>query len=136
MKNTLLHVPRLALAAALLGAVVSPRAASAQSELDTSEAEAFIGTWILVSESGGPNMDLKIEDQGGKVAAIIRYPGQPVHNVTDITRSGAGLVLSYEPVGLGPASLTLTMAADGATFSAAFVSELFSQSGTGTRVSQ
>ncbi len=64
MKTTLLHVRRLAVAAALLGAVVSPRAASAQSELDASEAEAFLGSWSVSLESDfGPiEFPLEIED--------------------------------------------------------------------------
>ena len=48
MKTTLLHVRRLAVAAALLGAIVSPRAVSAQSALDASEAGAFMGSWSSV----------------------------------------------------------------------------------------
>ena len=44
MKTTLLHVRRLAVAVALLGAIVSPRAVSAQSALDSSEAGAFMGS--------------------------------------------------------------------------------------------
>ncbi len=100
MKTTLLHVRRLAVAAALLGAVVSPRAASAQSELDASEAEAFLGSWSVSLESDfGPiEFPLEIEDQDGKVAASAGSPDPAggLTEVTDITRSGDDLVLRYD----------------------------------------
>ncbi len=72
MKSTL-QVRRLAMAIALLGVVFSPRAASAQSELDASEAQAFLGTWTVSMETdfGGFEVEMKIEDQGGKVAASV-----------------------------------------------------------------
>ena len=100
MKTTLLHVRRLAVAAALLGAVVSPRAASAQSELDASEAEAFLGSWSVSLESDfGPiEFPLEVEDQDGKVAASAGSPDPAggLTEVTDITRSGDDLVLRYD----------------------------------------
>ena len=100
MKTTLLHVRRLAVAAALLGAVVSPRAASAQSELDASEAEAFLGSWSVSLESDfGPiEFSLELEDQGGKVTANVGSPDPSggLTEVTDITRSGDDLVLRYD----------------------------------------
>ena len=76
MKTGLLNIRRLAVAAALLGAVFSPLDASAQSELDSSEAEAFLGTWTisLDTEFGVFGLDLKVEDQGGKVAVTIGSP--------------------------------------------------------------
>ena len=115
MKTTLLHVRRLAMAAALVGAIVSPRAVSAQSALDTSEAGAFMGSWAisLQSDYGPFEFGLELTDQGGKVAASVGSPDPAggMTSVTDITRSGEGLVLSYEFDAQGqlvPASLTLT----------------------------
>jgi hypothetical protein len=100
MKTTLLHVRCLAVAAALLGAVVSPQAASAQSELDASEAGAFLGSWNLSLESDfGPiEFPLELEDQGGKVAGNVGSPDPSggLTEVTDITRSGDDLVLRYD----------------------------------------
>ena len=116
MKTTLLHVRRLALAAALLGVVFSPRVASAQSELDASEAEAFLGDWIVSVDSdfGAFDLNLKIEDQGGKVAASVALPEQGVVEVTDITRSGDDLVLSYEMDTQGQLiSVSVTLEPDG-----------------------
>ena len=120
MKTMLSNVRHLAMAAALLGVLVSSQAVSAQSELDASEAEAFFGEWIvsLSTDFFDAEMDLKIEDQGGKVAASIAFPEQPASDVTDITRSGEALVLSYEidsPQGLFPVSVTLTPNGEGLT---------------------
>ncbi len=55
---------------------------------------------------------------GGKVAASIAFPEQPASDVTDITRSGEALVLSYEldsPQGLIPMTVTLTPDGEGLT---------------------
>ena len=119
MKTTLLHVRRLAVAAALLGAIVSPRAVSAQSALDASEAGAVMGSWsVSVQSDFGPlEFPLVVTDQGGKVAVMVGLPdptgagaGDPVP-VTNVTRSGEGLVLNYDLDAQGqlvPVSLTLT----------------------------
>ena len=144
MKTTLLHVRRLAVAAAVLGVVVSPRAVSAQSELDASEASAFMGEWNISFQSdiGAIDFPLELTDQGGKVAAKVGLPdfdgsgpGAPV-DVTDLSRSGEGLVLNYEFDAQGqlvPVSLTLTP--DGEGLSAVFDlgGGAFSLSGSGTR---
>ncbi len=150
MKSTLLHVRshvcRLAVAAALVGAVALPRAAFAQSGLDASEAAAFMGEWGITLESpqGPLAFPLELTDQDGKVAANVGTPdftgageGASVA-VTDIARSGEGLVLSYEFDAGGqivPVSLTLTP--DGEGLSAVFdiADGAFSMSGTGTRAS-
>jgi hypothetical protein len=125
MKTTLLHVRRLAVAAALLGAIVSPRAVSAQSALDTSEAGAFMGSWAvsLQSDYGPLEFPLELTDQGGKVAAMVGSPDPAggLSPVTDIARSGEGLVLNYEFDAQGqlvPVSLTLTP--DGEDLAAVF----------------
>ena len=124
--NTKLHeVLRLGVTVALLGAVFSPMAAFAQSELDTSEAEAFLGTWSVSMDTdfGAFDIDLKIEDQGGKVAVTVGAAEQGMTDVTDITRSGEGLVLSYEVDAQGqliPVSVTLTLGPDGDALTAAF----------------
>ena len=136
MKTTLLHVRRLAVAGALLGAVFSPAAGSAQSMLDSSEAKAFLGDWNVALEAdfGAFEMGLKIQDQGGKVAASVGSPEQGMSNVTDITRSGEGLVLRYEMDYQGqlvPVSVTLTLGPDGESFTASFdFGGQFSASGT------
>ncbi len=142
MKTTLLHVRRLAVAAALLGAVVSPRAASAQSELDASEAGEFLGSWNLSLESDfGPiEFPLELEDQGGKVAANVGSPDPSggLTEVTDITRSGDDLVLRYDFDAQGQSvlvSLTLTPDDEGLVALFEIGDGAFSAGGTGTRVS-
>lgn len=118
MKDMPLHMRRLAVAAALLGVVFSPTVASAQSDLDASEAEAFMGEWMisLDTDFGAFDIDLKIEDQGGKVAVTIGSAEQGMVEVTDITRSGEGLVPSYEIDAQGqmfPVSVVLTPDGEG-----------------------
>ena len=141
MRATLQHVRHVAVAAALLGAVFAPRAALAQSELDASEAQAFLGTWTVSMETefGGFEVEMKIEDQGGKVAASVESPDPSapgLTTITDITRSGEGLVLAYELDAQGqltPVSMTLTP--DGESLAAVFDvgGGLFSASGSATR---
>jgi hypothetical protein len=83
------HVQRLVLCAALAAAAVSP--ASGQSQLDTSQAQAFLGSWVipLNTDMGAMTLQLSIVDQGGKVAATFGAPDMgTVANVTDITRAG------------------------------------------------
>jgi len=137
MKTTLLHVRRFGVAAALLGAVFSPAAATAQSMLDTSEAKAFLGNWnvALEAEFGAFEMGLNLQDRGGKVAASVGSSQQGMSNVTDITRSGENLVLSYEMDYQGqrlPVTLTLTLGPDGEGFTASFDFGQFIASGTAT----
>lgn len=80
-----------------LGAAL-PAQAEAQSQLDVSEAQAFLGSWVVNMDSDfGPfTMDLDVEDQGGKVAASMGSPemggSQPI---TDVTRAEESLVLRF-----------------------------------------
>ncbi len=145
MKTTLLHVRRLAVVAALLGVVVSPRAAWAQSQLDTSEAGAFLGSWTVALESDfGPiEFPLELKDEGGKVAAMVGIPdpaggaGPPVA-VTDVSRSGEALVLNYEFDAEGqfvPVALFLTPNDDGLAAVFEIADGAFSASGSATRAS-
>ncbi len=119
MKTTLLHVRRLVVVAALLGVVVSPQAAYAQSELDTSEAMAFIGSWTISMQGDFAfEFPLVLEDQGGKVAANVGGfdPSAGMTAVTDITLSGEGILLRYDIDAQGqivPASLEITPDGDG-----------------------
>ncbi len=144
MKSTLLHVRRLAVAAALLGVVFSPRVASAQSELDASEAGAFLGTWAvsLQSDFGPIEFPLELTDQDGKVAASVGAldpsggGGGEMTAVTDITRSGEGLVLRYEFDAGGqivPVSLTLTPDGEGLAAVFDIADGAFSAGGSATR---
>ncbi len=140
MKTTLLHVRHLAVAAALLAAVVAPQAALAQSELDTSMATAFMGEWSISLESdfGPMTFPLALEDEGGKVAAMVGSPDPAggMTAVTNITKSGEDLVLSYDFDAQGqlvPASLILTPSDDGLTAVFEIADGAFSAGGSATR---
>ena len=140
MKTSPIHLPRMALAIGLLVTVLSPAAVSAQSDLATSEAEAFIGDWNLPmdSEFGSFELLLEIHDQDGRVAANIGAPDFGMQSVTDITKSGETLILNYDTDAQGQLiSVTVTLEHDGENilFQLDAAEGAFSVGGTGTRVS-
>ncbi len=140
MKTSPIHLPRMALAIGLLVTVLSPAAVSAQSDLDTSEAEAFIGDWNLPmdSEFGSFELLLEIHDQDGRVAANIGAPDFGMQSVSDITKSGETLILNYDTDAQGQLiSVTVTLERDGENilFQLDAAEGAFSIGGTGTRVS-
>ena len=140
MKTAPMHLPRMALAIGLLVTVLSPAAVSAQSDLDTSEAEAFIGGWNLPmdSEFGSFELLLEIHDQDGRVAANIGAPDFGMQSVSDITKSGETLILNYDTDAQGQLiSVTVTLERDGENilFQLDAAEGAFSIGGTGTRVS-
>ncbi|MGE0160634.1 MAG: hypothetical protein AB7T31_14600 [Gemmatimonadales bacterium] len=95
MRITRVHARRLALCAALVAAAAAP--ASAQSQLDTSQAQAFLGNWVmsLVTDMGPMDLQLNIRDQGGKVGAQFGSPALgALQEVTDITKQGEQLVMN------------------------------------------
>lgn len=123
MNSKLQQVRRLAVATALVGAVFSPLAVSAQSGLDSSEAEVFLGDWVVSVDSdlGAFEVVLTIEDREGKVVASVALPEQGVTEVTDINRSGEGLVLNYEIDAQGQAfPVSVTLEPDGEGLSVEF----------------
>jgi len=98
--------------AALVLAAALPMSTSAQSSLDVAQAQSFIGTWAISFESpqGEFVMDLALTDASGKVAATISNDMMGTQDVTDISLSGANLVLRYEIDAQGqiaPVALTL-----------------------------
>ena len=140
MKTSPIHLPRMALAIGLLVTVLSPAAVSAQSDLDTSEAEAFIGDWNLPmdSEFGSFELLLEIHDQDGRVAANIGAPDFGMQSVSDITKSGETLILNYDTDAQGQLiSVTVTLEREGENilFQPDAAEGAFSVGGTGTRVS-
>lgn len=82
---------------ALLVLLASPQAATAQSELDTAEAQAFLGNWAVAfqTEMGPFEFGLNITDADGKVAAQMMSELGNI-DITTITRSGESLVMSYD----------------------------------------
>jgi hypothetical protein len=92
MKNALTI---LALAAVL----AVPQSGSAQSQLDTSQAQAFLGSWVVqfTSDMGAFAMNIDIRDVSGKVAATLNQADMGMQQeVADIVKSGESLVLSFD----------------------------------------
>ena len=98
MKRGNAKISGFGLCAALLAAAMGPAHASAQSQLDVAEAQAFLGSWVVDMQTDfGPfTMNLDVTDASGKVAASMGSPemggSQPV---TDITKSNESLVLRF-----------------------------------------
>jgi hypothetical protein len=92
-KLTKLTLAALALVAALTADL------SAQSQLDASEASAYIGSWTLsfTSDMGPFSMTADIRDMGGKVAATLSQADMGMNQeITDISKSGESLALAFQ----------------------------------------
>ncbi len=90
---------RLSMGLALAAALVAPTQASAQSELDAAQAQAFMGSWVIAMDTDfGPMViSMTIEDRSGKVGANVGSAEMGgMVDVTDITRAGESLVLRYD----------------------------------------
>lgn len=98
--NSTIRLPRrLAFGLAVLGALTAPIQASAQSQLDVAQAQAFLGSWVISMQTDfGPMViNMSIEDRSGKVAASVGSPEMGgTLEVTDITREGESLLLKYD----------------------------------------
>ncbi len=121
MKNTVRSTRRFAIALAMAGALVAPLQLSAQSQLDVSQAQGFLGTWVIAMDTdfGPVTLNMTIENQAGKVAASVGSPemGGSV-SVTDITRSGERLVLRYDIDAQGQlVDVVMSLQRDGETLS-------------------
>jgi hypothetical protein len=124
-------------ALAALAMLLLPGAGSAQSQLDTSQATAFLGSWSLSFESpqGTFVMELEVTDAAGKVAASIgsEMMGGAMQDVTDVSRSGESLVFRYEFDAQGQlVPVALTLAPDGAA-TMDFADGAFTMPGQGTK---
>lgn len=131
-----IHARRLALCAALVAAVASP--ASAQSQLDTSQAQAFLGNWTvpLTTDMGAMTMELNIVDQGGKVAATFGSADLGLQDVTDITRAGDDLHMNFFVDAQGQSidiALVLTPDGDGLNMSLAAMGGSFTATARATK---
>jgi hypothetical protein len=130
---------RLTMGLAMITALLSPLATSAQSQLDVGQAQAFMGNWVIAIESDfGPfTMNLELTDQGGKVAASIGSPELGgMQSITDISRDGEGLVLAWEMDAQGQiVDATMTLDPNGENLDASFEAAggQFMADGVGTR---
>ena len=123
------------LPAAFALALLIPAAASAQSNLDTSAAGAFMGSWELAFDSpqGAFVMDLALTDADGKVAATITNDMMGSQEVTDISVSGESIVLRYEIDAQGQIAPVALTVATGGTASMDFADGMFVMDGTATK---
>jgi hypothetical protein len=127
----------LALALALAAV---PGAASAQSALDVSQAQAFMGSWTLAmtSQMGNFNMGLEFTDMAGKVGATLDFPDAGMNQaITEISKDGEDLVLAFVGEAQGQtfdAVITLTpTAADAVDVYFDIAAGAFAMTGTGTK---
>ena len=139
MKTDLFGPARLAVAHVSLLVASAPLHAVAQSGLASSEAEAFMGDWTgtLQTEFGAVGLDLRIADQDGRVSVVVGAPSMGItERVTNVTRSGDRLVLTYEADTQGQVmSVEVTLERDGEdlAFDITAAGGQFTMSGTAVR---
>jgi len=138
MRPTILAPRVLAVTAAAALALFAPAASSAQSSLDASEAQAFLGNWVVSMDTDfGPfAMDLAITDQGGKVAAQVAAAELGTQEITNVAKAGEMLVLAWDADAQGQIVdilLSLTPAGENLTASFEAAGGQFFAEGTATR---
>ena len=128
-----------ALAIALL-VTAAPSAASAQSALNASDAQAYLGSWTLAmtSEMGNLQMGLDLTEMDGKVGAVLDFPDAGMtQEITDVTKSGEDLVLAFVGNAQGQtfdAVITLTpTSANAVDVYFDIAAGAFAMTGTGTK---
>ena len=119
---------------ALSGLVTAQEA----SMLDVSDAEGFVGEWAISMETprGNFEQNLALTDVGGKVAAELSGGRGGTFAITDITKSGDDLVLSFERERQGntfPVTLTLSLDGDMLNATQDVANGAFTVSGTGSK---
>jgi formiminotetrahydrofolate cyclodeaminase len=139
MPNTTKVLRQIVLVAILMVGAAAPLAVSAQSDLDASEAQAFLGNWNLqiMSDAGGGAMTLSITDQGGKVAVEMGSPDLGgSQEVTDVTKVGDSLRLAVQLDMQGqtfPIVMVLNTTDTGLSANVDVADGTFVATGTGTR---
>ena len=108
------------------------------STLDTPKAKAFIGEWVLTIEGrrGPQERPLSITDVGGKVAAELGGGRGGPTSITDISMTGADLVLKWSQTtqqGDIPVVMTLTLKDGALAVKQDMAGGQFSQTGTGKK---
>jgi hypothetical protein len=118
----------------------SPAQASAQSALNASDAQAFIGSWSLdmTSQMGNFTMGLDLTDMAGKVGATLDFPDAGMNQeITDISKDAENLVLSFVGEAQGQsfdAVITLTPTGpDAVDVYFDIAAGAFAMTGTGTK---
>ena len=127
------------LGAALFAIATLVPATLAAQALTAADAKPFIGGWTVGIETpmGALSMDLTVKEQDGKVVGQISSPLSPdAQAITDVTKSGASLVLKYmlDVQGMQiPAKITLTPAGEKMTGSMDFADGQFTVDATVTK---
>ena len=132
---------RLSVTAVVVLAVmlmVSPVVTGQASSLDSSEASAFMGTWVLTMETprGANEQTVVIRDEAGEVAATLGGGRGGQIDISDIARDGESLVLAFERNFQGNAiDIVLTLSLDGEVINATqdIAGGQFSMTGSGKR---
>lgn len=132
---------RLSVTAVVVLAVmlmVSPAVTGQASSLDSSEASAFMGTWVLTMETprGANEQTVVIRDEAGEVAATLGGGRGGQIDISDIARDGESLVLAFERNFQGNAiDIVLTLSLDGEVINATqdIAGGQFSMTGSGKR---
>jgi hypothetical protein len=138
MRPNILAPRVLAVTAAAALALFAPAASSAQSTLDASQAQAFLGNWVVSMDTDfGPfSMDVAISDQAGKVAVQVGAPEIGTQEVTNVAVAGEMLVLAWDADAQGQVVdilLSLTPAGENLTASFEAAGGQFFAEGVATR---
>jgi hypothetical protein len=118
--------------------LAAPALSKAQS-LAAVDAGAFMGTWTMSMESPqGPfEQELALKDKDGKIIGELTNAVMAPQTITDISKSGADLVMKYEGNYQGNAfAATLTLSPDGANKAKVVFdvnSGMFTMSGSATK---
>ncbi len=132
------RIPIFVIVAVAWLAVSGPVVAQEASMLDVSDASGFLGEWVLNMETprGNRERNLALTDVGGKVAAELSGGRGGTVSVTDISKSGSDLVLSFEFDRQGntvPITLTLGLDGDMLTATQDVNNGMFTMSGIGSK---
>jgi hypothetical protein len=139
MRPNVTQPRRLAVCTAIALALLAPLSASAQSQLDVSQAQAFMGNWVVAMDTDfGPfSFNVDIVDQGGKVAVNVGSPEMGgSQSVTNVTRNGEQLVMNWDLDAQGQVvDAMMTLEPNGANLDAEFdvAGGQFVAAGVGTR---
>ena len=118
--------------------LTGPAMAGQASMLDSSEASAFMGTWVIAMESprGTREQTVAIRDESGKVAARLQGGRGGAIDITNIARDGDNLVLTFDRSFQGNSIdivLTLTVEGDMINATQDVGGGQFSSSGSGKK---
>jgi hypothetical protein len=122
-------------------APVVAASAAAPAAVTPADAAPFMGDWTLTMESPmGPSaMAMAIKNDAGKVVASLSSEMMPLTNISNITKTGSSLLLSYSFDYEGnavPVVVTLTPKADKLDAHLSFAAGAFEMSGTGAKAAK